>query len=156
MGRFDGSFTRHLATMSRMACRQHKSSYKLTHPPPQPSSHVRSTASPQQSGYVGKDVGCTLEKCFFPSDSREGGGFWMVISRTFMGGYRANGAWPCASSRMVMPNDQMSARELYLQASQLHSSLYVFMPQLMKQSHKHISIASLHEGSCSEDMPSNI
>jgi hypothetical protein len=38
----------------------------------------------------------------------------MVISRTFMGGYRANGACPCASSRIVMPNDQMSAKQLYL------------------------------------------
>lgn len=28
----------------------------------------------------------TLEKCFLASDSREGGGFWMVISSTFMGG----------------------------------------------------------------------
>ena len=38
----------------------------------------------------------------------------MVMSSTFMGGYRAKGACPCASSRMVMPNDQMSAEELYL------------------------------------------
>ena len=30
--------------------------------------------------------GLTLEKCFLASDSREGGGFWMVISNTFMGG----------------------------------------------------------------------
>ena len=34
-----------------------------------------------------------------------------------MGGKRANGAWPCASSRMVMPKDQMSARLLYLRSS---------------------------------------
>ena len=26
-----------------------------------------------------------------------------------MGGYFENGAWPCASSNAVMPNDQMSA-----------------------------------------------
>ena len=58
----------------------------------------------------------TFEKCFFPlSDSRVGGGFWMVISSTFMGGSLANGACPCASSSMVMPKDQMSASELYLQ-----------------------------------------
>lgn len=38
----------------------------------------------------------------------------MVMSSTFMGGYRAKGACPCASSRIVMPNDQMSAEELYL------------------------------------------
>ena len=93
----------------------------------------------------------TLEKCFLASDSRDGGGFWIVISstcpgafyhisaiftsgcmqaaqaqlqgnlaerplavQTFMGGKRAKGACPCASSRMVMPKDQMSARELYL------------------------------------------
>ena len=31
-----------------------------------------------------------------------------------MGGSLANGAWPCASSRMVIPKDQMSARLLYL------------------------------------------
>lgn len=31
-----------------------------------------------------------------------------------MGGKRAKGAWPCASSRTVMPNDQMSASALYL------------------------------------------
>ena len=61
-----------------------------------------------------KAAGLTFEKCFFESDSREGGGFWMVISSTFMGGYRAKGACPCASSRMVIPNDQMSAEELYL------------------------------------------
>ena len=36
------------------------------------------------------------------------------MSSTFMGGYRAKGACPCASSRIVMPNDQMSAEELYL------------------------------------------
>ena len=57
----------------------------------------------------------TLEKCFLPeSVSSVGGGLWMVISSTFMGGRRAKGACPWASSRMVMPNDQMSARELYL------------------------------------------
>ena len=39
----------------------------------------------------------------------------MVISSTFMGGSLANGACPCASSNMVMPKDQMSASELYLQ-----------------------------------------
>lgn len=38
----------------------------------------------------------------------------MVISSTFMGGSLANGAWPCASSRMVIPKDQMSAKLLYL------------------------------------------
>lgn len=38
----------------------------------------------------------------------------MVINSTFMGGSLANGAWPCASSRMVIPKDQMSARLLYL------------------------------------------
>jgi hypothetical protein len=31
-----------------------------------------------------------------------------------MGGKRAKGAWPCASSRTVMPKDQMSASALYL------------------------------------------
>lgn len=46
----------------------------------------------------------------------------MVINRTFIGGYRAKGAWPCASSSMVIPNDQMSARELYL-ATERHTSL---------------------------------
>ena len=34
-----------------------------------------------------------------------GGGFCNVIISTFMGGYLANGAWPCASSRSVMPSD---------------------------------------------------
>ena len=38
----------------------------------------------------------------------------MVISSTFMGGYLAKGAWPCASSKIVMPKDQMSAKLLYL------------------------------------------
>lgn len=38
----------------------------------------------------------------------------MVMRSTFMGGSLANGAWPCASSRMVIPKDQMSARLLYL------------------------------------------
>lgn len=52
--------------------------------------------------------------------SSVGGGFWMVISSTFMGGRRANGAWPCASSSSVMPNDQMSAR-----ASYLHAQIFV-------------------------------
>ncbi len=59
----------------------------------------------------------TLEKCFLESDSRDGGGFWMVMRSTFMGGYRAKGACPCASSRIVMPNDHMSAEELYLHDS---------------------------------------
>ena len=59
--------------------------------------------------------GNTLEKCLLPrSASKVGGGFWMVISSTFMGGYRAKGACPWAISRMVMPKDQMSARQLYL------------------------------------------
>jgi len=59
--------------------------------------------------------GTTFEKCFLPeSVSRVGGGLWMVISSTFMGGSRAKGAWPWASSRMVIPNDQISANELYL------------------------------------------
>lgn len=31
-----------------------------------------------------------------------------------MGGSLANGACPCASSRIVIPNDQISARLLYL------------------------------------------
>lgn len=34
-----------------------------------------------------------------------GGGFCNVIISTFMGGYLANGAWPWASSRSVMPRD---------------------------------------------------
>lgn len=60
-------------------------------------------------------LGRTLEKCFLPvSLSSVGGGLWIVISSTFMGGSRANGACPCANSRIVMPNDQMSASELYL------------------------------------------
>ena len=60
----------------------------------------------------------TLEKCFLPeSDSSVGGGFWIVISSTFIGGKRAKGACPCASSRIVIPNDHMSASELYLQAT---------------------------------------
>ena len=52
----------------------------------------------------------------------------MFVLHTFMGGKRANGAWPCASSRMVMPKDQMSARELYLgrritaQAQSMHGT----------------------------------
>ena len=63
-------------------------------------------------------AGLAFEKCFFDESDAEssvGGGFWMVISSTFIGGKRAKGACPCASSRMVMPNDQMSASELYLQ-----------------------------------------
>ena len=67
----------------------------------------------------------TFEKCFFESDSREGGGFWMVISSTFMGGYRAKGACPCASSRMVIPNDQMSAEELYLHRTSMRSDRHL-------------------------------
>ncbi len=38
----------------------------------------------------------------------------MVIRSTFMGGSLAKGACPCASSRMVIPKDQISARLLYL------------------------------------------
>ena len=34
-----------------------------------------------------------------------GGGFCSVIINTFMGGNLANGAWPCASSRSVIPRD---------------------------------------------------
>lgn len=34
-----------------------------------------------------------------------GGGFCSVIMSTFMGGYFAKGACPCASSRSVMPRD---------------------------------------------------
>ena len=34
-----------------------------------------------------------------------GGGFCSVIINTFMGGYLAKGAWPCASSRSVIPRD---------------------------------------------------
>ena len=56
-----------------------------------------------------------MEKCLLPdSASNVGGGFWMVMSRTFIGGKRAKGAWPCAISRMLIPKDQMSARQLYL------------------------------------------
>ena len=52
-----------------------------------------------------------LEKCFFESEdwSSVGGGLFSVIISTFMGGNFANGAWPCASSNRVMPNDQISA-----------------------------------------------
>ena len=76
-------------------------------------------------GWVQAGGGLALEKCFLPeSDSRVGGGLWMVISSTFMGGSRANGAWPCASSRMVMPNDQMSASELYLHAHPVELGAY--------------------------------
>ena len=74
-------------------------------------------------------AGLAFEKCFFDESDAEssvGGGFWMVISSTFIGGKRAKGACPCASSRMVMPNDQMSASELYLQGtSSLHGSRVV-------------------------------
>ena len=31
------------------------------------------------------------------------------LELTFIGGYFENGAWPCASSNAVIPNDQMSA-----------------------------------------------
>jgi hypothetical protein len=39
-----------------------------------------------------------------------------------MGGKRAKGAWPCASSRTVMPKDQMSASALYLRRMGVLSS----------------------------------
>ena len=79
----------------------------------------QSSRQAQRKATLAQCTGCrgngTLEKCFLPlSDSRVGGGFWMVINSTFMGGSLANGAWPCASSRMVIPKDQMSARLLYL------------------------------------------
>lgn len=74
-------------------------------------------------------AGLAFEKCFFDESDAEssvGGGFWMVISSTFIGGKRAKGACPCASSRMVMPKDQMSASELYLhRTSSLHRSCTV-------------------------------
>jgi len=57
----------------------------------------------------------TLEKCFRPClSSNCGGGFCNVINNTFKGGNLAKGACPLASSNIVMPNDQMSADELYL------------------------------------------
>lgn len=39
-----------------------------------------------------------------------------VMSKTFIGGNLAKGAWPWAISRIVMPQDQMSADESYLDA----------------------------------------
>ena len=57
-----------------------------------------------------------MEKCFLPPlSSRVGGGLERVIMRIFMGGNFAKGAWPWASSRRVMPTDQMSARWSYLE-----------------------------------------
>mmetsp|Transcript_4385 Transcript_4385/g.16507 ORF Transcript_4385/g.16507 Transcript_4385/m.16507 type:complete len:347 (+) Transcript_4385:687-1727(+) len=47
------------------------------------------------------------------SASSCGGGFCSVISRTFIGGYLANGAWPWHSSSTVMPSDHMSACQSY-------------------------------------------
>jgi len=35
--------------------------------------------------------------------------FWAGRSITFIGGYFENGAWPCASSSAVIPNDHISA-----------------------------------------------
>jgi hypothetical protein len=35
----------------------------------------------------------------------------MICTHTFKGGYFEKGAWPWASSKAVMPNDQMSALE---------------------------------------------
>ncbi len=53
-----------------------------------------------------------LLKCRCPLlSSRLGGGFCSVISSTFIGGNLAKGAWPLASSSIVMPRDQMSADE---------------------------------------------
>ena len=56
----------------------------------------------------------TFEKCFLPLSSSVGGGFWSVMSRTFMGGNLAKGAWPCAISSSEIPNDQISAALSYL------------------------------------------
>mmetsp|Transcript_11071 Transcript_11071/g.51287 ORF Transcript_11071/g.51287 Transcript_11071/m.51287 type:complete len:361 (+) Transcript_11071:682-1764(+) len=47
------------------------------------------------------------------SASSCGGGFCRVISRTFIGGYLANGAWPWHSSSTVMPRLQISACQSY-------------------------------------------
>ncbi len=38
----------------------------------------------------------------------------MVMSSTFMGGSFAKGACPCASSNIVIPKDQISAKGPYL------------------------------------------
>ena len=43
-----------------------------------------------------------------------GGGFCSVIMRTFMGGYLANGALPCANSSSVMPSDLRIAAPRWL------------------------------------------
>lgn len=50
---------------------------------------------------------------------------WYVHVFTFMGAYRAKGACPWASSRTVMPKDQISARALYLpcQTTHLHQAV---------------------------------
>lgn len=42
---------------------------------------------------------------FVGGDPTVGGGFCSVIMRTFIGGYLANGAEPCASSSSVIPRD---------------------------------------------------
>lgn len=57
----------------------------------------------------------------------------MVISSTFMGGSLANGAWPCASSRMVIPKDQMSAKLLYLIDTATMSGQQTRQPRNMLQ-----------------------
>ena len=49
---------------------------------------------------------CPVSAC---SASSCGGGFCRVMSRTFMGGYLAKGAWPWQSSNTVIPRLQMSA-----------------------------------------------
>lgn len=50
------------------------------------------------------------------ASSRDGGGFLIVSISTLMGCTLAMGGLPVASSIRVIPNDQMSAEVLYLQA----------------------------------------
>ena len=57
----------------------------------------------------------------------------LFLLRTFMGGKRAKGACPCASSRMVMPKDQMSARELYLGSALQHEHNQSPEPRALQQ-----------------------
>ena len=115
MGRLAGSLTRHLATTSRMylekcffplSCSSVGGGFWIV---------IRSTCSSSGKSNVTTQTAAAVLHMLAqaaPLATGTSEHCWRGIA--FIGGKRAKGAWPCASSRTVMPKDQMSASALYL------------------------------------------